>query len=219
MFKHLVNLLAGRGCEHRAVFSSCFMACTLDLRANRAGTVQMDFCLPVHPKAKLWTSPPGFARGNAETRPPQPSNGLCLNHLWVHLALSIWAKSCRGRASARDHSAHLGSLLPTAGCWRLLHEPSIPHHLGLVRAWHVKGQGRPGPRRHPVMGLPQVPGPAPKRDPKCQQDVPRGLVYPEVPSCCSQHHLPARGMAGQAGTPAQHVCTPNPDVRPRPVFC
>lgn len=70
MFKHLVNLLAGRGCEHRAVFSSCFMACTLDLRANRAGPVQMDFCLPVHPKAKLWTSPPGFARGDAETSPP-----------------------------------------------------------------------------------------------------------------------------------------------------
>lgn len=194
------------------------MACTLDLRANRAGPVQMDFCLPVHPKAKLWTSPPGFARGDAETSPPAFKRAVSEPPMGASGPIHM-AKSCQGRASARDHSAHLGSLLPTAGRWRLLHEPSIPHHLGLVRAWHVKGQGHPGPRRHPAMGLAQLPGPTPKRDPKCQQDVPGGLVYPEVPSCCSQHHLPVRGMAGQAGTPAQHVCTPNPDVRPWPVFC
>lgn len=51
------------------VFPSRFMGCALDLRAKRAGTTQMYFCLPVplHPKAKSLRSPwkfaPAFAVG------------------------------------------------------------------------------------------------------------------------------------------------------------
>lgn len=51
------------------VFPRHFMGCALDLRAKRAGTTQMYFCLPVplHPKAKWlrspWKSAPAFAAG------------------------------------------------------------------------------------------------------------------------------------------------------------
>lgn len=123
-------------------------------------------------------------------RPPPSAFSLAVSEP-ASGCISLWPSrqtpgSCPGTGSAslyQDTTAHVWApcLLMLVTYSRVLGvsfmNPLSPSPSpGPVRAQRVAGQGRTGPRRHPAIGLDQLPGPMPKEDPKSQHDPPVGLM-------------------------------------------